>query len=223
MKRNYVRLLFVIGLGVFFNLGAVMADPVGVDFSQGGNLPVEIKLTAGRYSPDGTATPGINLILPAEDATSSPRLFTLNDGGEILAGFGGTGYSTSAGRNFGGSISLADDGEFSLVFENGYLGEGVDYSTTFILTLQGLLPEDGSVLNGFNFVSGTEEYFPMLTFNFSNAASGVVVITGNIAANASITGYFTGTAPIPEPATMALLLAAAAGVAAGWKRRRKVV
>jgi len=211
--------LALLGLGVT----AAFADFSGsMNFSSGGNLPVQAALTASRYA-NGSDLTSVNLITNGYfDNIVDPHTFALPDNGAFTGEFSGKGVRTNDGKSFSGSFTLTDSGVFSLDFTSGNnpSGTGYDGASSFILTLQGLLPENGSLVQGFDFIGGSEDFFNHVRFDFSGATDGAVVISGNLPLNASFFGTFTGTSPIPEPATVALGLAAAAGLFAMWRRRK---
>jgi len=214
MKTNrFAFLLALLGLSA----AVASASPAGgMNFSLGGNLPIQAKLTAPGFNND---TVEGNLINSGGYADDGFRTFGLADNGYIQADFAGnrTLVGTSS-ASFAGSFYLHDNGAFDLSFN------ADDYGI-FSLTLKGLLPEDRSIVNGFNLIDGNTPLFETLNFDFSQADIGIVVVSGNIAPTTSswASGTFTAASAIPEPATVALGLAAAAGLFAAWRRRKQAV
>ena len=212
MKTNrFAFLLALLGLSA----AVASASPSGaMNFSLGGNLPIQAKLTAPGFNNAVEE----NLINSGGYADDGFRTFGLADNGYIQADFAGNRTLVGpppASTSFAGSFYLHDNGAFDLSFNaDGY---GI-----FSLTLKGLLPEDRSIVNGFNLIDGDTPLLETLQFDFSQADLGIVVVSGNIApAYSSVYGTFTAASAIPEPATVALGLAAAAGLFAAWRRRKQ--
>lgn len=157
-----------------------------------------------------TYTPLSGIGLAGESASPDLATYTLGNGYFIEGSFSNT---TPPGPIVAGNFSVSNDGRFHLSFD---LDNDV---TFFVLTLEGLLPENGSIINGFHFIDGDADFYNSLYFSFDNAANGVVKIWGDTISGAYIDGYFTATV-IPEPATIALGLGALASVIAALKRRR---
>lgn len=185
----------------------------------GGNLPVEAKMTVTRFSSDGTNVAGSNLLYSGTPTTDT-RLYMLPDGGSIIGEFHGDGsHVTNSDLYINGSFTLFDDGDFSLIFEDGYVGDDRSYApNSFNLTFSGLLTPDGSYFDGFTFTGGDGDFIPLVNFDFSDAANGTISIMGNIPADRSFSGTFT---VVPEPMTTAAILAGLVGVLAFWRRQRR--
>jgi len=174
-----------------------------LDFTAG-NSPIDVTFTTSETGTD-------NVLQGSEN--SDPKTYTL-----FTEDYIDDSASVSDGSLY---FTLTDDGGFSF----GLYGAELE---SFVLTFTPLLPLDGTFITGFEIDSEhpnytSDNFFTDISFDFGDQ-TGTVTMTytaSNVASDLEIFGAFTATA-VPEPATSAMMLAAAAGVFVAWRRRRSV-
>ncbi|MDF3055837.1 MAG: hypothetical protein K0R17_52 [Rariglobus sp.] len=181
-----------------------------------GNFPAS---TSFKFS-DGDANYifGGSSYLPGNYTGATP--FILSDGGNASFSF----YSESPSFTDYGYFTLRDNGTFDFgMYADAMLRMDTDQSG-FVFTLSGLITQPGTMISGFSVNGPSTAFFEALDFTFVGETGTVFISYDHAAFNLpaayySFSGQFTSSA-VPEPATVALGLAAAAGVFVAWRRRK---